>query len=68
MDDPVIHVETAEGEHVYSIRAHGAKFSPKVFSLGEFKVTVEHPESGKKAVLKLDSQAEAGGEMKVVLE
>lgn len=66
--DPVVHVETAAGEHVYSIRAQGSTFSPKVFSKGEFKVTVEHPESGKKASLTLKSQAEAGGEVKVVLK
>ena len=66
-NDPVIHVETAAGSHVYSLRVHDGRFSPKVFSTGTFKVTVAHPESGRKTSVELKSQPQPGGEVKVSL-
>ena len=66
-EDPIVHVETANGEHVYSLRIRGTRFSPKVFAHGQYKVTVEDAQTGKTVSVTVKSQAEAGGEMRVGL-
>ena len=65
--NPVIHVETAAGTHLYSLRVHGERFSPKVYSEGIHKVTVADPESGRETTVELKSQPQPGGEVTVTL-
>ena len=67
VDEPVIHVETATGEHVYSLRIHGKIFSPKVFSEGTFRVTVEHPETGRSKTVTVQSRPKPGGRTSITL-
>ncbi len=59
--NPVVSIADGKtGEHVYTLRINGEKFRPKVFSAGQYTVTVtdDSQEKSRKVTLKLDSQAE----------